>query len=95
MTKVLSGAMSTKTVRAAISEYDFEIPKSIKAFQHQFLALKNNAPVTKSVKALPPLPLTEIDEKENDPDVLPLPSGNSDDGESDPQACPLPEVYIG
>ena len=35
MRKVLSGEMSTKTVRYAISEYDLELPKLIEALQRQ------------------------------------------------------------
>ena len=44
--------------------------------------------------ALPPLPLVENDEEENDPYVPPLNLVNSDNEESDIQACPLPPIYI-
>ena len=95
MTEVILGEMSMKTVRAAISEYDLELPKSIEAFQRQFLGLQKNAPVTKNATDFRPLPMVESDEEENDPDVPVFPSENSDDEESDTRACPLPPVDIG
>ena len=52
-----------KTVRAVFSEYDLELPKSIKDFQRQLIVLQKNAPVTKNVTALHPLPLAESDDK--------------------------------
>ena len=79
MTEVLLGSMPMKTVRAAISEYDLELPNSIEALQHQLLGLQNNAPVTKNETSFSPLNLAEIDEEENYPDVPPLPLSNSDD----------------
>ena len=78
------------TVMSAMSEYDLELPKSIKALQRQLIRLQNNAPVTKNPTALPPLPMAESDEEDNDSDVPPLPLENSDDEESDTQAHPLP-----
>ena len=95
ITEVISGEMSMNTVRSAIGEYDLELPRSIKALQRQLIGLQKNAPVTKNVTALSPLPLAESDEEENDPDVPPLPSSNIDNEESDLQACPLPPVDIG
>ena len=76
--------------QAAISEYDLELPKSIRDLQRQLLGLQKNAPVTKNATALPPSTMAESHEEDNDSDVPPLPSANSDDEESDPQACPLP-----
>ena len=61
MKEVRSGAISTKTVRAAINEYDLELPNSIEALQRQLIGLQNNAPVTKNTTALPHLPLAESD----------------------------------
>ena len=95
MTEVLSGAMSMKTVRAAMSEYDLELPKLIEALQRQLLGLQKNSPVTKNATDFAPLPLVESYEEENDPDLPPLPSKNSDNEESDPQACSLTPVDIG
>ena len=72
MTYVLLGATPMKTIRATISEYYLELPKSIDDLQRQWIGLQNNAPVTKNATALPSLTEAESDEEENDGDVPPL-----------------------
>ena len=57
MTEFILVAMSINNFRASISEYDLELPKSIKALQRQLIRLQNNAPVTKNPTDLPPLPM--------------------------------------
>ena len=84
-----------KTVRAAISEYDLELTKSIQDLQRQLFGLKNSAPVTKNATAFPPLPLAESVKEDNDPDVPTFSSANSDNEESYLQACTLPPVDVG
>ena len=94
MTKVISGEMSMKTVRAAISEYYLELPKSIEDLQRQFIGLQKNAPVTNNETALNPLTLSESYVEDNDSYVPFLSSASSDDEERYPQAYPLPLLDI-
>ena len=61
MKEVLLGAMTMKTVRGAISEYDLELHKSIEDLQYKFIGLHKKVPVNKNAIAFPPLTMAESD----------------------------------
>ena len=66
-----------KSFRAKITEYDLELPKVFEALKRQLLGLQspqssNNESAVDNNLDIPPLPLVNSGEKENEPYVPPL-----------------------
>ena len=77
ITEVLSGAISIKAARDAITEYDVELPKTIKSLKFQLLGLQsfrssNNESAIDNKPDVTSLPPADSGEKDNDPYMPPL-----------------------